>query len=74
MDINPKRFRQDCCTVSKAMIRLPRHDPSIPREDDGAARFDDIMEEYKAKFDGTSQDNSSGRGKRTKEKVSFNIV
>ena len=26
------------------MIRLLRHDPSIPREDDGAIRFDDIME------------------------------
>ena len=39
------------------MIRLlrHRHDPSIPREDDGAVRFDDIMEKIKAKFDGTSQ-------------------
>ena len=41
--------------VSKAMIRLLRHDPSIPREDDGAVRFDDIMEEFKEKFDGASQ-------------------
>ena len=55
MDINPERFRQDCFTVSKAMIRLLRHDPSIPREYDGTVRFDDIMEEFKAKFDGTSQ-------------------
>ena len=37
------------------MIRLLRHDPSIPREDDGSVRFDDIMEEFKAKSDGTSQ-------------------
>ena len=37
------------------MIRILRHDPSIPREDDGAVRFDDIMEKFKAKFDGTSQ-------------------
>ena len=28
----------------KAMIRLLRHDPSILREDDGAVRFDDIVE------------------------------
>ena len=28
---------------------------SIPREDDGAVRFDDIVEEVKAKFDGASQ-------------------
>ena len=44
IDNNPERFRQDCFPVSKAMIRLLRHDPSIPREDDGAVRFDDIME------------------------------
>ena len=44
IDINPERFRQDCFTVSKAMIRLLRHDPSIAREDDGAVRFDDNME------------------------------
>ena len=55
IDINPERFRQDCFAVSKAMIRLLRHNPSISREDNGAVRFDDIMEEFKAKFDGTSQ-------------------
>ena len=55
MDINPERFRQDCFAVSKAMIRLLRHDQSIPREDDGAVRFDDIMDELKKKFDGASQ-------------------
>ena len=54
-DINPERFCQGCFTVSKAMIRLLRHNPSIPREDDGAERFDDIMKEVGAKFDGTSQ-------------------
>ena len=37
------------------MIRSLRHDPSIPREDDGAVRFDDLAEKFKAKFDGTSQ-------------------
>ena len=47
IDINPERFRQDCFTVSKAMIRLLRHDPSILREDDGAARFDNIMKKKK---------------------------
>ena len=41
--------------VSQAMIRLMRHDQSIPREDDGAVRFDDIMEVFKEKFDGASQ-------------------
>ena len=55
IDINPERFRQDCFTVSKAIVRLLRHDQSIPREDDGAVRFDDIMEEFKKKFDGALQ-------------------
>ena len=55
IDINPERFRQDCFAVSKAMIRLLRHNPSISREDNGAVRLNDIMWESKAKFDGTSQ-------------------
>ena len=41
--------------MSKAMIRLLRHDQSVPREDDRAVRFDDIMEEFKKKFDGAFQ-------------------
>ena len=41
--------------VSKAMIRLLRHDQSVPREDDGAVRFDDIMEEFRKEFDGALQ-------------------
>ena len=37
------------------MIRFLRHDASVPREDDGAVRFDDLMKEFEAKFDGSSQ-------------------
>ena len=37
------------------MIRLLRHDASVPREDDGAVRFDDLVKEFEAKFDGSSQ-------------------
>ena len=55
IDINLERLHEDCFAVSKAMIRLLQHNPSIPREDDGAVRFDDLMEASKAKFDGTSQ-------------------
>ena len=55
IDVNPERFRQDCFVMSKAMIRLLRHDQSVPREDDRAVRFDDIMEEFKKKFDGALQ-------------------
>ena len=37
------------------MIRLLRHDQPSPREGDGAVRFDDIMKNFKEKFDGASQ-------------------
>ena len=37
------------------MIRLLRDDPSVPREDDGTVHIDDIMKEFEAKFDGSSQ-------------------
>ena len=53
--VKPERYREDCFAVSKAMITLLRHNPSMPREDDGAVRFDENMEEFEAEFDGTSQ-------------------
>ena len=37
------------------MIRWFRHDDTVHREDNGAVRFDDLAEKFKAKFDGTSQ-------------------
>ena len=54
-DINPATYSQGCFAVSKFMIRLLRHDESVPREDDGAVRFDVLIENLKKKFDGTSQ-------------------
>ena len=79
-DINTEIFHQDCFAVPKATIRLLRHDPSIPREDGGALRFDDIMENIKAEFDGTSQWPINdwitffGKGRKTKEKVSILLI
>ena len=55
MDVDPEKFSQGCFEVSKFMIRLLRHDDSVHREDDGAVRFDDLAEKFKAKFDGISQ-------------------
>ena len=41
------------------MVRLLRHDQHIPRETDGAVKFEDIVEEFnktkKKKFEGASQ-------------------
>ena len=55
IDIDPKPFNEVCFAVSKFMIRLLRHDKNITREDDGAVRFDDLIEEFKVKFVGTSE-------------------
>ena len=41
--------------MSKFMITVLRHDASIPREDDGAVRFDDLIERFKVKFVGSLQ-------------------
>ena len=54
--IDIEEHDHDCFTVSKAMIRPPRHGQSHPREEDGAVRFDDILEEVKKmKVDSASQ-------------------
>ena len=45
-DINPGTYSQGCFEVSNFMIRLVRHDESVPREDDGAVRFDDLAEKF----------------------------
>ena len=49
-----RRWSTRLFEVSKLMIRLLRHGETIPREDDGAERFDDLIEKFKVKFDGTS--------------------
>ena len=40
--------------MSKVKIRLLRHGASIPREDDEAVRFEDLVQEFEAKFYGPS--------------------
>ena len=50
--INPAKFSQSCVALSKFMIRLLRHDKNILREDDGAVRSDDLIEEFEVKFAG----------------------
>ena len=56
IDNTPEEYDHDCFTVSKAMIRQLRHGKSVHREEDGAVRFDDILEEFKKKkVDGASQ-------------------
>ena len=65
-----------CVEVSEFMIRLLRHDESVPREDDGAVRFDALAELFKSRLDGTSQWTVHAwiffsKSRRTEEKVSM---
>ena len=53
--MKPGILNQGCVEMSKFMIRLLRHDDTIPREDDEAVRFDDLIGKIKAKFEGISQ-------------------
>ena len=57
IDIETQRsHHHKCYEVWKAMIRLPRHDQSVPRGSDGAIHYSDIIEECrKKKFDNASQ-------------------
>ena len=48
IDVEPGKFSQGCFEVSKCMIRLLRHDDTVHRDGD-------LIEKFKAKFDGTSQ-------------------
>ena len=49
MDVNPGDYNNKCCMLSKASIRLLRHDQTIPWQTDGAVKFDGITEEFNKK-------------------------
>ena len=50
IDVDPGKFSHGCFEVSKFMIRLLRHDDAVHREDDGAARFDDLHDRAQSLF------------------------
>ena len=56
VDVIPGSYDHECYVISKAMIRLLRHDQNIPRETDGAVKYEDFVEEFnekkKQKFEG----------------------
>ena len=45
LDVNPGSYDHECYVISKAITRLLRHDQNIPRETDGAIKYEDIVEE-----------------------------
>ena len=50
IDMEPAVFSRGFLEVSKHMIRLLRHGEEVPRERDGAVKFDDVMENFKSGF------------------------
>ena len=55
VDVNPGSYDHERNVISEAMIRLLGHDQNIPRETDGAVRYEDIVEEFNKKHWKTSR-------------------
>ena len=50
IDMEPGPFDKSCFEVSKKMIRLLRHDPSVLREEDGAVEFRILAQMFRSEF------------------------
>ena len=55
IDVEPGPFDKSCSEVSKKMIRLLRHDSSVPREEDAAVEFRILAQMFHSEFT-SSQD------------------
>ena len=55
VDIDTQPLDHSCFEVSKLMTRTMRQEASIPREIDGAVKFDDLIEKLKVEFADTLQ-------------------
>ena len=59
VEVDPGRYDHECYVISKVMTRLLRDDQNIPREIDGAIKYENIVEEFnkkkKKKFEGASE-------------------
>ena len=50
IDVEPGKYDKSCFEVSKKMIRLLRHDPSVLREEDGAVEFRILAPMFRSEF------------------------
>ena len=50
IDVEPGPFDKSCFQVSKKMIRLLRHDPSVLRGEDGAVEFRILAQMFRPVF------------------------
>ena len=54
IDVEPGPFDRSCFDVSKKVIRLLRHDSSVPREEDGAVEFRILAHMFRSEFASSS--------------------
>ena len=76
IDMEPAVFSPGFLEVSKHMIRLLRHGEEVPRERDGAVKFDDVMEIFNQvsvhrAVVSFSLDKLSVKRRRSKEEISI---
>ena len=78
IDGDTQQLDHSCFEMSKFMTRTLRHEASIPREIDGAVKFDDFTEKLKVEFADTLQctysqylGEFSGKRRRKEEHVSI---
>ena len=50
IDVEPGEYDQSSFEVSKKMIRLHRHDPTVLREEDGAVEFRILAPMFRSEF------------------------
>ena len=50
IDIDPQQLDRCCFEVSEIMTRTSQHDASTPYEENGAVRFDDLINKLKEEF------------------------
>ena len=50
IDVEPGRYDKTCFEVSPKMIRLLRHDQTLPREKDGVVEFRILVSMFHSKF------------------------
>ena len=50
IDVEPGPYDKGCFEVSKKMIRLLRHDPSVRPEEDGAVEFRSLAQIFRSEF------------------------
>ena len=50
IDVEPGPYDKSCFEVSKKMIRMLRHDPSVLREEDGAVEFRILAQMFRSEF------------------------